>query len=143
MSYKIAWQESPARVSYESVSQERRTRVPLQEFPARVSVIQECPTRVTNKSVPQECPTRVFRKSVPQESECHIGCPTRVHKSVPQRFPKRMCPTRVSHKNVSCQSVNCLGVCFRYVFAFGFVGSILFFYTNVRYCDTKLAQYAG
>ena len=103
----------------------------LQECSARVP--QECPIRVTNKSVPQECPTRVSYKSAPQEcltrvsqkSECHTRCPTRVHKSVRQRCPKGMCPTRVSHKSVSYRSVkNCLNVCFRVVLAFGFMGSI-------------------
>ena len=40
--------------------------------------LQECPTRVSYKSVPQECPTRVSHKSFVQE------CPTRVSlKSVP------------------------------------------------------------
>ena len=76
----------------------------------------ECPARVSHKSALQDLahkivrqgfPTTVSYKSVPQE------CPTRVRKSVPQRFPKRMCPTRVSRKSVSYKSVkNCLGVCF-------------------------------
>ena len=60
-----------------------------------MSVLQECPTRVSYKSVPQECPTRVSYKSVQQE-----------------------CPTRVSFGHIS----------FSNVFAFGFVGSILFFW---------------
>ena len=51
------------------------------------------------KSVPQEFPTRVAHKSVLQ--------------SVPQE-----CPTRVSFGHIS----------FSIVFAFGFVGSILFFW---------------
>ena len=57
-----------------------------------------------HKSVRQECPTRVsVIQAVPQECM-----------SVPQRFPKRMCPTRVSHKSVSYKSCNnCLGVRFR------------------------------
>ena len=67
------------------------------------SAFQECPTRVSCKSVPQECPTRVTHKSILQE-----------------------CPRRVSHKSVlqECH----LDICsFSNVFAFGFVGSILFF----------------
>ena len=57
---------------------------------------------MTHKSVLQECLTRVSRKSDPQE-----------------------CPKRVSHKSVlqECH----LDICsFSNVFAFGFVGSILF-----------------
>ena len=79
------------------------------------------------KSVPEECPTRVSRvshKSVPQESHKSKSvpqeCPTRVsQKSVPQE-----CPTRVSFGHTS----------FSNVFAFGFVGSILF-------CASWQAQY--
>ena len=108
----------------------------LEECPIRVphkSVPQECPRRVSHKSVPQECPTRVSHKSVLQE------CPTRVtHKSDPQDFPTRVthksvlqeCPRRVSHKSVlqECH----LDICsFSKVFAFGFVGSILFFIYTV------------
>ena len=94
------------------------------------SVLQECPKRVSHKSVPQECPTRVPHKSVPKE------CPTRVtYKSVAHECPTSVsyrsasqeC-TRVSHKCVSYKSVkNCLSVGFEYVFAFGFMGSILFY----------------
>ena len=90
------------------------------------SVLQECPRRVSHKSVLQECPTRVSYKSPPQE------CPTRVsYKSVPQEFP-----TRVSHKSVlqerpvretSVLQECHLDICsFSKVFAFGFMGSILF-----------------
>ena len=93
------------------------------------SVPQQCPTRVSYKSVPQELPTTVSHKSAPQE------CPTRVsYRSIPQECPTRVshksflleCPTRVSHKSVlqECH----LDICsFLNVFAFGFVGSILFF----------------
>ena len=93
------------------------------------SVPQECPARVSQMSVPQECPTRVSRKSVPQE------CPARVsHKSVPQE-----CPVRVSHKSVlqECH----LDICsFLNVFAFGFVGSILFVQTvasELAFCGSR------
>ena len=117
MSYKSVSQECRTRVSYKSVPQECPARVPHksvpQECPIRVphkSVLQECPTRVSYKSDPQECPTRVSYKSVPEE------CPARVsHKSVPQE-----CPTSVLQE---CH----LDICsFSNVFAFGFVGSILF-----------------
>ena len=71
-------------------------------------------TRVSHKSVLQGCSARVSYKS-----ECHTRCPTssaRVHKSVPQRLPKRMRPTRV-HKSVSeCQELfGCLfsSTCFQ------------------------------
>ena len=115
----------------------------LQECPTRVShksvpqesyktVPQECPTRVSHKSVLQKCPTRVSRKSVPQECPIRVShksvlqeCSTRVsYKSVPQE-----CPTRVSHKSVlqECH----LDICsFSNVFPFGFVGSILFIYIH-------------
>ena len=100
-------------MSYKSVPQE----CPNQTCPTRVShVPQEFPTRLSHKSVPQECPTRVSYKSVPQE------CPTRV----PFRSILQECPVRVSHKSVlqECH----LDICsFSNVFAFGFVGSILFF----------------
>ena len=50
--------------------------------------------RRTASSVPQECPTRVSYKSVLQE--CPTERPTRVsYKCVLQE-----CPTRVSHKSV-------------------------------------------
>ena len=103
-------------MSHKSVPQECPT-----ECPTRVSyksVSQECPTRVSHKSVPQECPTGVSYKSVPQEF------PTRVaHKSVLQSVPQE-CPTRVSFGHIS----------FSIVFAFGFVGSILFFFFFARPC---------
>ena len=99
--------ECPTRVTNKSVPQECPTRMSYKsECSTRVackSVPQECPTRVFCKiapqeCVPQECPTRVSHKSVLQEcsarvshkSGCYTGCPTRVHKSVPQRFPKRV-----------------------------------------------------
>ena len=90
------------------------------------SVLQECPTRVSYKS--HECPT----KSVPQKWVSYKVSHTRVRKSVPQRFPKRMCPTKVSPTRVS--KTNCMFV-FEYVFAFGFVGSILFF--SLVCCDRR------
>ena len=96
VSLKSVLQEYPTRVSYKSAPQECRTRV------SHKSVLQDCPTRVSYKSGPQECPTRVSHKSVPQSvpQECPRSvpqeCPTRVsHKSVPQE-----CPTRVSYKSV-------------------------------------------
>ena len=111
----------PARVSHESVLQECQSV--LQECSARVShknVQQECPTRVPRKSVLQECPARVSYKGVPEE------CPTRVfrNESVPQRFPKRsvLSVPQKWHKSVK----NCCVFVFEHVFAFGFVGSILF-----------------
>ena len=66
-----------------------------QECPA--SDPQECPTRVSHKSVPQECPTRVSHKSFLQECPTRVQeCPTRVsYNSVLQE-----CPSRVSHKSV-------------------------------------------
>ena len=108
MSHQSVSQECPLRVSYRSIPQECPTRV------SHKSVLQECPARVTHKSVPQEFPARVTHKSVPQE------CPTRVsQKSVPQE-----CPTRVSFGHIS----------FSNVFAFGFVGSILFtfFFASIQ-----------
>ena len=60
-------------------------------FHILLSVIQECSTRVSYKSVPhqsarQECPTRVSCKSVPQE--CRL-CFTRVpYKSVREVWEK-------------------------------------------------------
>ena len=82
------------------------------------SVLQECPRRVSHKSVLQECPTRVSHQSVPQE------CPRRVsHKSSLQE-----CPTRVSQKSVPRE-------CPTRVFAFGFVGSILFKWTFAHFQD--------
>ena len=111
MSHKSVPQECPTRVSHKSVPQQCPLRV------SHKSVPQQCPTRVSYKSVPQELPTRVSHKSFLLE------CPTRVsRKSVPQEFP-----TRVSHKSVlqECH----LDICsFSNVFAFGFVGSILFFF---------------
>ena len=52
---------------------------------------------VSRKSVPQqECPTRVSYKSVPKEWSVPGECPVRVtHKSVLQE-----CLARVSHKSV-------------------------------------------
>ena len=107
---KRVLQESSARVPHQSVRQQRPTRVSYESVSRERHIPQECPTRVFfRKCVLQECSARV-----PRKSECHTGCPTRVHKSVPQVFPTRMRPTRVSHKSVSYKSVNnCLAVCFR------------------------------
>ena len=83
------------------------------------SVLQECPTRVSYKCVPQECPTRVnVIQGVPQEY-------TRVsHKGFRKECILRECPTKVSPTRVP----KIVSVCvFEYVFAFGFVGSSLFF----------------
>ena len=67
------------------------------------------------KSVPQECPTRVTHKSILQE-----------------------CPRRVSHKSVlqECH----LDICsFSNVFAFGFVGSILFHFSTPIFLSCPLS----
>ena len=106
--------ECPTRVSaYKTVSREWPTGVTNKSVcPARVShknVLQECPARVSYKSGPQECPTRVVRKSVPEE---------RVSKSVPQK-----CFLQGCHKLLECFAFE-----YEYVFAFGFVGSILLFF---------------
>ena len=133
VSYKSVPQACPIRVFCKSVSYKVSHKSDIQEC-----VLQERPTRVTNKSVPQECPTRVSYKSAPQE------CPTFAsHKSVLQECPTSVsyksvlqecviqgvpqeCATKVSEKNVSYKSVKgCFGVVFEYVFAFRFVGSIL------------------
>ena len=74
----------------------------LQDCPARVSdksVLQECPAGIVPyESDFQECRTRVSHKRVPQE------CPTRVsYKRVLQVFHKGVlqeCPARVFHKSV-------------------------------------------
>ena len=82
------------------------------------SVAQES-TRVSCKSVPQECPTRVSSKSesVPQSDESVA----------------RECPTRTFYKSVSYESVkNVWALVFEYVFAFGFVGSILFWLSSIH-----------
>ena len=94
-------QECSTRVSRKSLPQECPTKVSCKSAP------QECLTRVSHKSVLQECRTRASYKRVSHKSEWHTRCPTRVHKSVPQRFPKRMCPTRGSPKSVSCKSQEC------------------------------------
>ena len=110
----VSHKEFATRVSHNSVPQEC-----IQECPTRVSyksVPQECPTRVSQKSVPQECPTGVSHKSVAEECPTRVSyksvlqeCPTRVsHKSVLQECPTRVthksvlqeCPTRVSQKSV-------------------------------------------
>ena len=144
--HKSLLQECPTRVSCKGVPQdfptrvshtsECHTRVPhksvLQEFSRRVSrksVAQEWPTRVSYKSFPQECPTRVsqecYKSALPE-------CPTRLFtwvldKSVPRVFCRSVwqeCPTRASYKVL--RSTKCLGVCFKYVFAFGFVAPSCF-----------------
>ena len=114
--------DSPTRVSRKGVPQERPKRLPYtrvshksilqdykrvfqervpQECPAGVSIIQECPARVSYKSVSRECPTRVSYKSFLQ------GSPTRVsYKSVAQERSTRVSViqgvpqecTRVSHQ---------------------------------------------
>ena len=62
----------------------RRRREVLFLLPSWKSVPQECPTRVSHKSV---LPTRVSRTRVS-------------YKSVPQECPVQECPTRVSYKSV-------------------------------------------
>ena len=88
---------------------------------------------MSHKSARQECSIKVSGKS-----------PTRVsYKSVPQYFSARVsrkvadtnCPTRVSHKSVKhylCDLDRSCLFAFEYVFAFGFVGSILFRFQHVR-----------
>ena len=118
-------QERPAKVSSKSVKKECPARVSTKSVLSRVSdksVRQECLTRVSSmilsrystkmsrKSVQQVCPIRVFRKRFLSRDK----------KSV-----KQECPTRLSHKSVlqGCpiQEFSNMG-------AFGFVGSISFFY---------------
>ena len=97
VSHKRALQECSARVPHKSAPQECPTR--------------ECPTRVSYKSVPQECPTRVsVIQGVPQE------CTRVSHKGFPKECVLQECPTNVFPTRVFV---------FEYVFAFGFVGSIL------------------
>ena len=76
-----------------------------------VSVVRECPTKVSHKSVLQECPARV----------CHIVTKMS-HESVPQERSRSVSPKRMS-KDV-------WAFVFERMFAFGFVGSILFGTTN-------------
>ena len=94
------------------------------------SVLQECLTRVSQKSDPQECPIRVSHKSVLQER------PVREPPRVSRKSVLQECPRRVSHKSVlqECH----LDICsFLNVFAFGFVGSILFnFFSNLSRSTT-------
>ena len=84
------------------------------------SVPRECPTRLSYKSVLQECPARVSYKSVAQVATVSViqGVPqecTRVsHKGFRNECVLQECPAKVSPTRV-----------FEYVFAFGFVGSIL------------------
>ena len=137
-SASVPHKSAPTRVSHKSVRQECLREynsdvyksVPvshksiLQECFARVSRERECHTRAWD--VPQECPARVSYKSVSQE--CPTRCPSRVRKSAPQKISKE----NVSHKRVpqecllqECQTLfGCLF--FEDVFAFGFVGYILF-----------------
>ena len=55
-----------------------------------MSVLQECATRVSSKSVSQECPIKVPHKSAPQEYATRV-----FSKSVPH-----VCARRVSSKSV-------------------------------------------
>ena len=71
---------------------------------------QECPARVSCKSVPRECPTTVSHKSVARVSHKSVPqkCPTKVtrpeecpvQKSVPQEFSTRVsqCLARVEQR---------------------------------------------
>ena len=78
-------------------------RFVVQSSTARCSrcVKQECPTRVSYKSVSEywererECFTRVRHKSVEQECQARVS-----HKNVPLSVPQE-CPTRVCHKSVT------------------------------------------
>ena len=68
------------------------------------SVVRECPTRVSRKSVPQECPTRVSCKSVLQDFSTRVS----------DKSGRQECPTRAFYKSVSYKSVKkCVGACFR------------------------------
>ena len=144
--HKFVPQEWPTRVSYKSVPQECPTTVSHNSFP------QECRTRVSHESVPQECPTRVSYNGVLQGYSQE--CPTRVaskcfsqscsirmsYRSVPREFPTRVSRRvmKVSHESVPQEpstgvsparvSKHVWAFVLEYVFAFGFVGSILFFY---------------
>ena len=94
-------------VGAKSVAQEYRVRVPGTVF--HKSVLQ----RVSHKSVLQHCPTRVSHESV--------------HKSVLQECLPQGCQ-KVSN--------NVRASVFKYVFAFGFVGSILFFQSHGSHAKT-------
>ena len=71
------------------------------QVPHKISVPQECPTRVSHKSAGQECTTRLFHNSV--DKSVLLECPTRVsHKNIRQE-----CPTRVSRKSAECPTRVC------------------------------------
>ena len=112
-------QKSPTRVSYKNLLQKcpmtdtmPRSSPTSPEESAQNSFPQGCPTRLSHKSFQQECPKRVSRKSAPQE------CPSRAPR------------TKVSYKSVPQECQTKFGFVFERVFAFGFVGSILFFRTS-------------
>ena len=79
----------------------------------------KCLTRVSHKTVKQECLTRALRNSVKQ------GCPTRV---LPQCVNSG-CLTSEFAGDVTNKYCLCLST---YVSAFGFVGFILFHFSNLH-----------
>ena len=89
-----------------------------------IAVLKECQVRVFHKSVMQECPQRVSSRSVSKECEARVS-----HKIV-----KRECPQRVSSKSVSHKSVKQESQASRSMdktwHAFGLVASILFYSPN-------------
>ena len=87
---RAVYRSCPQQFSNKSVPQKCSTRVSCkrvrqqsvpEECPPNKSVLQECPTTMSDKHVRQECPMMVSHKSVLQE------CPTRVsYKVLQERY---------------------------------------------------------
>ena len=143
VSSKSVQQECPARVLRKSVKKECQARVlrksVKKECQARVSC-QDCPV----KSVQQKCQARVPSKSVQQECQERVSCksvlPRVSSKRVLSRVPCKTllllddCASHLHKEKTSIfisalVSVHSL---LHKVTAFGFVGSIRFFFSRMR-----------
>ena len=148
MPTKSVEQEFPAKVSSKSVLQRVSRKSVKQEFPARVSsksVKKECQERVSRKSVKQDC----LVKSVQQKCQARVSSKNveRVSgKSVLPRVSSKRVLSRVPcktllllddsaghlHKEKTSMFISALvsvHSALHKVTAFGFVGSIRFYFT--------------
>ena len=121
------------------------------------NVLQECPTRISDKSVLRECLMHCKSVTLSHHQSVVRDCPKRVsHESVRQESPTKKCPKRFGG-NCVCVSLCCckaytreriiirsvficcpmsclISICsFHLYLTFGFVGSILFFTPNSGY----------
>ena len=104
-------------MSSKSVKKECQARV------SSKSVKQECPAKVSSRSVQQECQARVSRKSVQQECQARESF---------QEWLARRCASHLHKEKTMISARVFVHSALHKVTAFGFVGSIRFFFELCR-----------